>query len=286
METKEFLTNPFANLDISQFPQKKAGQNKQIEEKKEPGEECRLFMEAMNSLAASKPKKINHTGFTMAEQCNWPTAKVEKRSKPSKPKKELPDPKMPQDHEADEFLLAMRKTKPLDGKGRKVAPATPTKASRRILAPDFCDLIEESLTFALHYSDEYLEGRTRDVDEILMGRLRAGQMSPEAHLDLHGLNSMQAFEALRDFIRSSWYKGLRVVLLVPGRGRNSPDGRSVLRQKLQTWLTQEPFKRVVMAFCTAMPQDGGPGSVYALLRKFRKKGQIQWNIWPSDADLY
>lgn len=60
----------------------------------------------------------------------------------------------------------------------------------------------------------------------------------------------------------------------------------MLRGKLQTWLTQEPFKRVVLAFCTAQPHDGGPGSVYVLLRKYRKKGRVYWERLPADADLY
>lgn len=70
---------------------------------------------------------------------------------------------------------------------------------------------------------------------------------------------MQAFEALRGFFKGSWYKGLRTVLVVPGRGRNSPDGMGVLREKLQSWLTQDPFKRVVLAFCTAQPHRWRPG---------------------------
>ena len=106
------------------------------------------------------------------------------------------------------------------------------------------------------------------------------------HLDLHGLNAQQAFETLRGFMRGSWYKGLRTILVVPGRGKNSPDGVGVLRGKLQSWLTQDPFKRVVLAFCTAQPHDGGPGSVYVLLRKYKKKGRVYWERMPADADLY
>ena len=63
---------------------------------------------------------------------------------------------------------------------------------------------------------------------------------------------------------------MRCVIVVPGRGRNSPDGIGILREKLKLWFTQEPFKRVVLAFCTARPHDGGPGSLYVLLRKYKK----------------
>ena len=76
---------------------------------------------------------------------------------------------------------------------------------------------------------------------------------------------------------------LLVILVLLQAGK---EGMGVLREKLQSWLTQDPFKRVVLAFCTAQPHDGGPGSVYVLLRKYRKKGRIYWERMPADADLY
>ena len=190
------------------------------------------------------------------------------------------------DDEASAFLAAMGTVSPLTGGGRDVAPApapvTPPPNGELSLQ----DFMDGKLEFALTFSDEYLEGHVVGLDQMILNKLRAGGLSPEAHLDLHGLNAMQAFEALRGFFKGSWYKGLRTVLVVPGRGRNSPDGMGVLREKLQSWLTQDPFKRVVLAFCTAQPHDGGPGSVYVLLRKYRKKGRIYWERMPADSDLY
>lgn len=196
----------------------------------------------------------------------------------------------PVQHEDDDetaaFLAAMGTVSPLTGGGRDVAPApapaTPPPHGELSLQ----DFMDGKLEFALTFSDEYLEGHVVGLDQMILNKLRAGGLSPEAHLDLHGLNAMQAFEALRGFFKGSWYKGLRTVLVVPGRGRNSPDGMGVLREKLQSWLTQDPFKRVVLAFCTAQPHDGGPGSVYVLLRKYRKKGRIYWERMPADSDLY
>ena len=191
-----------------------------------------------------------------------------------------------EDDEAAAFLAAMGTVSPLTGGGRDVvpapAPATPPPHGELSLQ----DFMDGKLEFALTFSDEYLEGHVVGLDQMILNKLRAGGLSPEAHLDLHGLNAMQAFEALRGFFKGSWYKGLRTVLVVPGRGRNSPDGMGVLREKLHSWLTQDPFKRVVLAFCTAQPHDGGPGSVYVLLRKYRKKGRIYWERMPADSDLY
>ena len=191
-----------------------------------------------------------------------------------------------EDDEAAAFLAAMGTVSPLTGGGRDIAPApapaTPPPPGELSLQ----DFMDGKLEFALTFSDEYLEGHVVGLDQMILNKLRAGGLSPEAHLDLHGLNALQAFEALRGFFKGSWYKGLRTVLVVPGRGRNSPDGMGVLREKLQSWLTQDPFKRVVLAFCTAQPHDGGPGSVYVLLRKYRKTGRIYWERMPADADLY
>ena len=191
-----------------------------------------------------------------------------------------------EDEEAAAFLAAMGTVSPLTGGGRDVAPAPAPSTPPPHGDMSLQDFMDGKLEFALTFSDEYLEGHVVGLDLMILNKLRAGGLSPEAHLDLHGLNALQAFEALRGFFKGSWYKGLRTVLVVPGRGRNSPDGMGVLREKLQSWLTQDPFKRVVLAFCTAQPHDGGPGSVYVLLRKYRKKGRIYWERMPADSDLY
>lgn len=189
------------------------------------------------------------------------------------------------DSDVAAFTAAMRQVAPLAGKGRAVAPQPVTGTPPPGGELGMQDVMDGKLEFALSLTGEYLEGYVVGLDEATMNKLRAGTFSPEAHLDLHGLNAMQAFQALLGFMRQSWYKGLRTVLVVPGRGLNSPNGYGILRDRLQLWLTQEPFKRVVLAFCTAVPADGGPGSIYVMLRKYRKKGRIYWERMPTDPDL-
>ena len=96
--------------------------------------------------------------------------------------------------------------------------------------------------------------------------------------DLHGMTSDQAQESLLFFIRESYQQNHRCVLVVTGRGINSPGGQSVLKRETEGWLTLDPLKRVVLAFCTAQPIDGGAGAVYVLLRNPKKaQGQISWD---------
>ena len=186
------------------------------------------------------------------------------------------------------FSKAMQGVAPVSSRGRAVtAPAgrgkpapthDPVKALR--------DVLDGKVEFALHHTDEFLEGYVVGVDPLVLSRLRSGQYSPEKHLDLHGMNSRQAYDALTWFIKDAYQRGMRTVVVVTGRGRNSPDGVGVLRPLLQQWLCREPFKRVVLAFCTARPHDGGPGAVYVLLRKYKKsRGKIVWEHTPSDDDF-
>ncbi|MDR1359836.1 MAG: Smr/MutS family protein [Deltaproteobacteria bacterium] len=182
--------------------------------------------------------------------------------------------------EEELFSQAMRGVDPLLRKGRAVIPAAPPKY-RAVAAADpgraLRDLLEGRLEFSLIYSDEYMEGAVLGLDPAVLGRLRAGEFSAQAHLDLHGQNAEQAFESLSRFIKSSYLRGLRTVIVITGRGRNSPNGSGVLRPLLPEWLGRAPLKRMVLAFCTARATEGGPGAARVLLRKFRGKGKIVWD---------
>lgn len=308
------FNNPFAALDQSAFPRR--GKQSAAErasgnvrsasrnggKKQAPTDDdadAALFLSAMSRVEKTPPSPAGRRGFSLDEQGNLTEKMKKTRRNAGGTSAQTPQPAArqeasapaaaPENRPADEedaFLLAMKQVAPLAGKGRAVAPAVNPQSPPPAADTSLQDFLDGKLEFALSFTDEYLEGHVVGLDPLIMGKLRSGSLSPEAHLDLHGLNVLQAFETLRGFMRGSWYKGLRTVLLVPGRGKNSPDGVGILRGKLQTWLTQDPFKRVVLAFCTAQPHDGGPGSIYVLLRKFRKKGRICWERMPADADLF
>lgn len=308
-DSNGFSDNPFRQLDVARFPfRRRPGRNRAASVQPSApspaddtdGDDAALFMAAMRHVAPAEAR--SRGGFLLADACPLDTMASRKKRRRGRAQRApevltppmaevaeevmtMPVPMRPQDEESVVFLRAMSDARPLPGKGREVVPAAETVPPAPGSDLSFRELMEGTLEFAISFSDEYLEGHVVGLDPLIMGRLRGGALSPEAHLDLHGLNSVQAFEALRAFMRGVWYRSLKVVLIVTGRGRNSPQGQAVLREKLQLWLTQEPFKRVVLAFCTARPHDGGPGSVYVLLRKFRKKGRIFWERMPMDPDL-
>lgn len=184
------------------------------------------------------------------------------------------------------FRQAMADVSPVRSRGRDLSPPPESREKARALAVEHLDeLLSGTLEFALEYSEEYIEGHVLGLDAFILGRLRAGQYSPEAHLDLHGLNIEQAFPALVQFIKAAYTGGKRHLVLITGRGRNSPGGTPVLRERVQVWLTREPLKRVVLAFCSAQRRDGGAGALYVLLRKRKKQGKIIWDRLPSGEEL-
>lgn len=240
-----------------------------------------LFIDAYAKLGNLRTE--TKRGFKLADQCVLPVlaSMKKKQTKSVSPKPPaIPKPVIP-----DEFALAMRDVQPISSKGRAIARRPDLKPAPSVDSDPLTDLMTGKLEFAISGSEEYIEGHVVGMDELIMNRLREGQFSPEAHYDLHGLNSVQAFESLKEFIHSAWLKDLRSVLIVTGRGKNSPAGQSILRHKIQGWLTRDPFKRVILAFCTAKPHDGGPGSIYVLLRRFRKKGPILWQRQFIEGDL-
>ncbi len=214
--------------------------------------------------------------------------------KPAEPAKApaappLPAPVEPAAPEDDMFFTAMRGVAPIAARGRDIhapAEAASNECPGRDPAATLRDLLDGRIEFAVCHTEEYMEGFVAGLDPLILGKLRAGSLSPEAHLDLHGLNARQALDALAIFMKNAYTRSLRAVLVITGRGRNSPDGIGVLRLQLQEWLTHDPFKRVVLAFCTAQPHDGGPGAVYVLLRKYKKsRGKIVWERGPGDDEM-
>jgi DNA-nicking Smr family endonuclease len=129
------------------------------------------------------------------------------------------------------------------------------------------DLVSGDGSFDIQFTDEFIEGAIVGADPELLLKLRRGDFSIQAHYDLHGMTAAEAREAVERFILSSVIKGFRCVLIIHGRGLNSQDHMPVLKERMSSWLKRGRLKRLVLAFATAQPCDGGAGAMYLLLRK-------------------
>ena len=176
----------------------------------------------------------------------------------------------------DEFFQrAMKGVKPLKGNKSKIVktPAIYDAFDDRLSGlagkrgEDFSDLIKESAAWDISFSDEYMEGAVSGVGPKIMKRLKRGEFSTQDYIDLHGLTKKEAEAAVSNFLMQSYQKGLRCVLIVHGRGLRSANSRPAIKKELPLWLKRGVLKRIVLAFVTARPCDGGAGASYVLLKR-------------------
>lgn len=113
------------------------------------------------------------------------------------------------------------------------------------------------------------------MDRRRFDKLRRGRLEPEARLDLHGMTADRAHPALNAFILAAHATGLRLVLVITGKGRaGAPDAlaphrHGVLRHSLPHWLTAPPLASKVLQVAPAHVRHGGAGAYYVYLRRRR-----------------
>lgn len=101
------------------------------------------------------------------------------------------------------------------------------------------------------------------VSPDLLRKLRRGQWTIDAEIDLHGHSQDEAHEALMEFMRKARISGWRCVRIIHGKGLSSHQKIPILRNKVRRWLQQ---KDEVLAYCEPRPNAGGSGAVLVLLR--------------------
>ena len=128
------------------------------------------------------------------------------------------------------------------------------------------DLVHGNAPFEMADALEYIEAAVKGLDRRIVKKLRRGELSIQAHLDLHGFRREEARQMVAEFIAKSHVEGKRCVLIIHGRGLGSMDKIPVLKEKLTSWLTRGAIGKHVLAFTSARQWDGGVGAVYVLLR--------------------
>ena len=151
----------------------------------------------------------------------------------------------------------------------KPAPPAPTPLQRE---RDAAAALQESLSdevdvTTLLDTDEHLSFRRPGVGMDVVHKLRKGKWSIQRQIDLHGLRSYEARDALGSFVREAHKHGIRCVRVVHGKGLGSPGKAPVLKDKVHRWLVQ---KAEVVAFVQAQPAQGGAGALLVLLQPVRR----------------
>lgn len=165
------------------------------------------------------------------------------------------------------FTRAVGKVAPIPNQERVWSP--PQRRTPRPLQQDLDDesVMQESMSdefdiTTLLDADDQLSFRRPGIGTDVTRKLRKGEWSIQGQIDLHGLRSDEARNAMGQFIRDAKRMGWRCVRVVHGKGLGSPGKEPVLKSKVQRWLVQ---KNEVLAFVQAKPSDGGGGALVVLL---------------------
>jgi len=116
---------------------------------------------------------------------------------------------------------------------------------------------------------ELRHGTSTGLDRRNAKKLRKGQHTIEAQLDLHGMTQECAHVAVNNFIEVSYLSGKRCILIITGKGLKIEGAVGVLRLRVPHWLNEKPNRSRVLAFSYAIPKDGGEGALYVMLKRKR-----------------
>jgi len=108
----------------------------------------------------------------------------------------------------------------------------------------------------------------------LKQRVARGREPIEARLDLHGFTQTEAHAALLRFLRRAQADGVKIALVVTGKGAARGEGnvapaRGVLKRSVPMWLALPEFRSLVVGFEDAHVGHGGQGALYIRLRRAR-----------------
>jgi DNA-nicking Smr family endonuclease len=108
-------------------------------------------------------------------------------------------------------------------------------------------------------------------------QLRRGRLTPGARIDLHGLTEERAHSALLAFLRRAQKDGVKLALVITGKGNPADDDgaawtmrrHGVLKEMAPRWLNEKAFAGLIAGSGPAHRRHGGDGALYVYLRKIR-----------------
>jgi DNA-nicking Smr family endonuclease len=110
------------------------------------------------------------------------------------------------------------------------------------------------------------------LERRLKQRLARGTETADARIDLHGQTQDRAHVALLQFLRHAQAEGLKMVLVITGKGATGDavaGERGVLRRMVPHWLALAEFRAYVLSVEDAPIRQGGSGALIVRVRRAR-----------------
>ena len=119
-------------------------------------------------------------------------------------------------------------------------------------------------------AEEELYWARDGVQDGQMRKLKAGQISFEGSLDLHGMSVEKARETLWEFLAEAGKFEIRCVRVTHGKAARRDGKRPLIKSHVNTWLRQHPL---VLGFSSCLGKHGGTGALYVMLKRTMLEGR-------------
>ena len=122
---------------------------------------------------------------------------------------------------------------------------------------------------------DHLANKPLRMDRKMFERMARGKLAPEARIDLHGMTLAQAHGELIGFVLNAHADGLRLILVITGKGKRGEDHGPIparvgaLRHQVPHWLAMPPLGSAILQVSCASLKHGGEGAYYVYLRRTR-----------------
>ncbi|MEM7665151.1 MAG: Smr/MutS family protein [Pseudomonadota bacterium] len=189
-------------------------------------------------------------GLTSEEQAAWArlaqsVTPMEGRSAPG-----LPSTKV-------DAALVKPEPKPLRPRQKKPTPGASKPCTQRLAPPSPPRRMFSS-----------------ELDSHWNRKLKAGQVTPDYTLDLHGHTLDSAYTRITSGLDQARAMDARVVLVIAGRSRpvdpaDRGEKRGAIRAKLLDWIAASHHADAVSAVRKAHIRHGGEGALYLVLKRRR-----------------
>ena len=121
---------------------------------------------------------------------------------------------------------------------------------------------------------QILEWKKDGVQRQVFARLKQGRYELQGELDLHRHTVREARKAVFEFVARAQARDWRAVRITHGRGIQSPTPAR-LKSYVNAWLRSMPE---IIAFHSALKNQGGTGSLYVLLRKSPRQKELNREV--------
>lgn len=129
----------------------------------------------------------------------------------------------------------------------------------------FLKAVEEGVGWREYAAKDRDEDATHRPASTRGRQPNSGLVRVNGELDLHGYFREDAIVALERFIESSFEQGRRAVLVITGKGINSPSG-PVIKEAVQDWLKTRG-RHLVAGFQPAPKNMGGSGALVVFMKR-------------------